>query len=204
MAALAVLPLFKMMQQQAITNAGFVIFGSQYRQKDEFGGKDLKDVITLVDIAKQSPNVNKNSISMMGVSRGSMMTYMAARQLPELKSLIIWAGASDLEHGLTIRPAMARVHQARIPNYTNDKKQQLRKRSALFWANELNKKTPILLLHGDADKAVDVSQAQKMAEKLTNLNHPHKLTIYKNDGHGLRKNRKEAYAEIVKWLEQHS
>jgi dipeptidyl aminopeptidase/acylaminoacyl peptidase len=193
-------PIISMLNKKNIIDAGFVVMGSQYREEDQFGGNDLNDVLALVEIGKQLPTVNSESVSMMGVSRGGMMTYMAARKLPELKSLIILAGPTDLARGLTIRPEMARVHQARIPNYKTNKEALLKERSVIHWAEELNPNTPILLLHGGKDVAVHVSHAQEMAKKLKSLNRPHELVIYPNDNHGLRKNKAAADDKVIAWL----
>lgn len=187
-----------------IAKAGYVIMGSQYRDEDEFGGKDLLDVFEIINIAKKLPNVDPESVSMLGVSRGAMMTYMAARQLPELKSLIIWAGQSDLEQALTFRPAMENVYKARIPQYSQNKQQALQQRSAIHWVNEISSDMPILLLHGDKDKRVNVSHAQSMADRLKALNHPHQLTIYENGSHSLKKHSKQVMTEIIQWLNKNS
>ncbi len=189
--------------QLMLADAGYVVLASQYREQDEFGGADLNDVIALVDIAKQNKLVDKQRISMFGVSRGGMMTYMAARKIPDLKTIIVWAGVTDAEAELAFRPEMERVYQARVPNYQHDKTAQLAKRSVLNWIDELNPNMPILLLHGDADKRVGVDNAKRLAEKLAKLNRPYHLSIYPDGDHGLRKYRKKAFSEIVEWLNQH-
>jgi len=197
-------PIIAILGKKDIIDAGFVVMGSQYRENDEFGGSDLNDVLALVEIGKQLPTVKSKSVSMMGASRGGMMTYMAARKLPELKSLVILAGATDLARGLTIRPEMARVHQARIPNYETNKEALLKERSVMHWAEELNPKTPILLLHGAKDIAVNVSHAQEIAKKLKGLNHPHELVIYPNGEHSLRKNKAAVDEKVITWLKINS
>jgi dipeptidyl aminopeptidase/acylaminoacyl peptidase len=193
-------PIIAILSKKNIIDAGFVVMVSQYRDNDEFGGSDINDVLTLVEIGKQLSTVKSESVSMMGASRGGMMTYMAARKLPELKSLIILAGATDLARGLTIRPEMEQVHQARIPNYETNKEALLKERSVIHWAEELNPKTPILLLHGGKDIAVHVSHAQEIAKKLKSLNRPHELVIYPNDNHGLRKNKAAVDEKVIAWL----
>lgn len=192
--------LLTMLRNTPIVDAGYVVMASQYRQEDEFGGKDLNDVLDLVTIGKSLPIVNSSSVHMMGVSRGGMMTYMAARKLKTLKSIIVWAGPTNLEGLLPLRPEMERVYQARIPNYKNQKSTELSKRSVINWSKELDPNLPILILHGDADKAVDVTHATTFAKQLEKNNQPHKLVVYENDDHGLRKNNKQAYNEIIQWM----
>ena len=178
--------------------------GSRYRQQDEFGGADLNDVLALVEIGAELPKTDQSKVNMMGVSRGGMMTYLAAKQLPNLKSIIVWAGQADLAKGLEIRPEMERVHKARIPNYKENKESELKQRSVMFWLDKLNPTLPILLLHGDADRAVHVSQSTRLASKLTDLNWPHKLVVYPNGNHGLSRHKKQAMNEVIGWLNQHN
>ena len=183
-----------------IVDAGYVMLASQYRTNDEFGGKDLNDVMQLVTIGQKLPHVNPSNIHMIGVSRGGMMTYMAARKLKTLKSITVWAGPTNLEGFLSYRPSMERVYQARIPQYETQKSAQLAERSVMKWSHELPSKLPILILHGDADKAVNVIHATTIAKQLEENKQPHKLVIYKGDNHGLRKNRQQAYQEIIQWM----
>lgn len=191
-------------QYMAVAKAGYVVMGSQYRQQDEFGGADLNDVLALVEIGAELPETDQSKVNMMGVSRGGMMTYLAAKLLPNLKSIIVWAGQSDLAKGLEIRPEMERVHKARIPNYKENKESELKQRSVMFWLDKLNPTLPILLLHGDADRAVHVSQSTRLASKLTDLNWPHKLVVYPNGNHGLSRHKKQAMNEVIGWLNQHN
>jgi len=194
------LSVLSVLANRPIVDAGYVMLASQYRTNDEFGGKDLNDVLKLVTIGQQLPNVNPSNVHMVGVSRGGMMTYMAARKLKTLKSITVWAGPTDLEGFLSYRPAMERVYKARIPHYKTQKSALLAERSVMTWSHELPPKLPILILHGDADKAVNVIHATTIAKQLEKNNQPHKLVIYEGDNHGLRKNRRQAYQEIVQWM----
>ncbi|WP_448569585.1 alpha/beta hydrolase family protein [Thalassotalea ganghwensis] len=190
----------QILKQLPLVKQGAIVIGSQYREQDEFGGKDLNDVHNLIDIAKQLPQVQPGKINMVGVSRGGMTSYMVAKERSDINKLVIWAGNSDLAKALEYRPEMERVYQYRIPNYSKNKALEIEKRSAINWVEKLDQNISILLLHGDADKRVDVSQAEIMADKLTQLNRPHKLVIYPNGSHNLKRYNKEVYQEIGNWF----
>lgn len=192
--------ILQMLRQMPLVKQGAIVVGSQYRKQDEFGGKDIQDVHQLIDIAKTLPQVKPGNIDMIGVSRGGMTSYMVAKERNDIDSLVIWAGNSDLEKGLTIRPEMENVYQQRIPNYENDKAQQLFNRSAIKWVDSLDKNIRILLLHGDKDKRVNVVHATDMDKKLTQLDREHKLVVYKGGDHGLRKYQKQVNQEISNWI----
>ncbi|GGY88085.1 hypothetical protein GCM10011613_36410 [Cellvibrio zantedeschiae] len=198
-----------MMNFFPMAEQGFVVIGSQYRGfikgipnsgEDEFGGKDLSDVLKLVELAGAFPQVDSKKIGMYGFSRGSMMTYMAAKQSPKISAIAVAGGVVDLAAELKFRAEMENVYKDRIPNYAIQKEQALAERSALLWADKIPKSTHILLLHGGNDERVDVANAKAMDKKLTELKHPHKLVIYEGDNHSIGNHRKEMQDELVAWF----
>ncbi|MGB1263116.1 MAG: alpha/beta hydrolase family protein [Cognaticolwellia sp.] len=200
-----------------IAAQGFVVIGSQYRGTftrnkaldDEFGGKDVDDVLALLDFI---PNINAadaEKVGMFGASRGGMQTYLALKQAKQaqpaqkIKAVAVIAGVSDLEIGLQQRPAMEKVYKKRIPNYENNKAAELEKRSVLKWLDELPDNVPMLLLHGTADKRVSVEQSKTLAAALDESGIPNKLELYPNDNHGLVANKAKATREIVAWFRKY-
>ncbi|MEM9101859.1 MAG: prolyl oligopeptidase family serine peptidase [Pseudomonadota bacterium] len=154
------------------TEQGFMVMASQYRGHskkregfDEFGGADVGDVIKLLDLAKQMPEVDKDNIFVYGVSRGGMMTYMTLKQRDDINAVATIAACTDLISELDFRPAMERVYKKRIPDYQNKKLSSLKNRSVYYWADQLPKHTPILILHGSEDKRVSVQNAYKLTGK---------------------------------------
>ena len=47
--------------------------------REEFGGKDVNDVLNLIKLAQSLPFVEPTKIVMLGFSRGGMMTYLAIK-----------------------------------------------------------------------------------------------------------------------------
>jgi dipeptidyl aminopeptidase/acylaminoacyl peptidase len=171
--------------------------------QDEFGGAEVNDVLALWPILQQSPAADMEKVAMFGESRGSMMTFLAAKSLPGLKAVISSAGVSDLAEEIKFRPAMEKVFKARIPFYQIRKDQALKERSVVHFIDQIPATLPILLLHGSADQQVDVKNSEQLATLLQQRLQPHKLVIYPLDNHGLRKNRQQADAEIVAWLDKY-
>jgi len=193
-----------------IAMEGYVVIGSQYRGasarfipnngQDEFGGKDINDVIKLIDIAKEIPEADTTKLGMVGWSRGVMQSYIASQSIPSLKALIAIAGNSDIEKALAWRPKMENVYNARVPNFAKNRTSELESRSVSKWLDKIPSSMSILLLHGDKDKRVNVEQSKSLAAQLEERKHPHKLVIYPNDNHGLIRHRKEMMQEITSWL----
>lgn len=188
---------------------GFLVLATQYRGlqeepgrpgSDEFGGADVRDVTRLIELAAQIPGADPDNLFMLGASRGGMMSFMAARRSQGIKAMAVIAGVSDLQADLAHRPEMERLYAARIPGYATNKRRALAERSVLRWPRELPSRMPLLLLHGDRDDRVHVSNAIKLHLRLNQIGHPNKLVVYAGDDHMLSRHRKQAMAEVVAWF----
>ena len=196
-----------------MAKAGYVVVASQYRGStegnarqsgaDEFGGRDVNDVLRLIDLSVTLPGVDADNIFMLGASRGGMMNYLVARRRSDIRAMATIAAPTDLLAGLQWRPEMERVYRELIPGYDNNKQAALESRSALRWAEQLPAGMPVLALHGEADDRVNVSDSRAMADRLKALDRPHKLVVYAGDNHGLQQNRVAARQEILDWFGRH-
>ncbi len=213
---------------------GFGQDGGQHpTDVDEFGGRDVEDVLNLIKLLDNfesgayrrtvdrgvNPPVNlagsidPSRIAMFGWSRGGMMTYLALRRLRErsqqhkIKTAIVGAGLADLFDSEMRRPGLATgVHQPLIPCYDDNRHQVLKDRSAVFWADQLPRDIPILLLHGTADSAVDISQARRMYVELHRHTREHAAIFVEGVDHGFRNGqmfRPLRTLMVSKWLQTH-
>lgn len=207
---------FVMHELMPLAEQGFVVIASNYRGQhnwgknsvmnagdDEFGGAELADVKALLPIAQGIKDADPSRLAMWGHSRGGMMTYMLAKTMPELKTIVVGAGPTDLAKELEIRPEMERVYKARIPDYASSKVAALTERSVLLWSEQLPADLPILIQHGDQDKQVSVGGAEQLALKLKALKRPHQLLIYPGADHGFNPVRAKAQQDMIHWLKQH-
>ena len=202
----------KLLLQAELAQAGYVVIGSQYRGAsarfiknngaDEFGGADVKDVTTLVDVAADIPMADTNNIALVGWSRGAMQSYLAARELDNVHAIVGIAGVGDLEKELNWRPKMENVYRERIPGYDQTKSTALAERSVINWLDKLPD-APVLLLHGSEDKRVNPEQSRLLAAALDNAEHTNKLVIYEGDNHSLVKNRQTMQQEVIAWLDEY-
>lgn len=186
-----------------LANEGYIILASNYRVQDEFGGKDLNDVLHLIHVADQLENADTSKIGMFGWSRGGMMTYLSLKESNRIKTAVIGNGASDLFSAIEKRPELERdVLSECIPNYWINKEQELKKRSAIYWADSLNKKSSLLLLCGSLDAQVDYQQSVKMAAKLDSINYTCTLKVYETN-HAFQGKRNDLNAELINWFNAH-
>ncbi len=180
--------------------AGYVIVGSNYREKDEFGGAEINDVLHLFETIKEIPKADNENIGMLGWSRGGMMTYLALQKTDKIKTAVVGNGATDLFNTLEFRPKMEeKVFAECIPNYWENKETELKKRSAIYWPNELNKNTSLLILNGTKDTRVHPSQAADFYKKLIEIDYDVTLKSYDTD-HFFSDKKEELNKELMDWF----
>jgi dipeptidyl aminopeptidase/acylaminoacyl peptidase len=136
-----------------LANQGYIIIGSNYREKDEFGGAELNDVLNLTETAKYIEKADPNCIGMFGWSRGGIMTYLSLKESNKIKTAIVGNGITDLFDQIKDRPKMETGVIAKcVPNYWENKDVELKKRSAIYWTDKMNRNSSLLILTGTEDK----------------------------------------------------
>ncbi len=188
-----------------LAQEGFVVIGCNYRGggksegQDEFGGADVNDVLNLIEVVEEIPKADANNIGMYGFSRGGMMTYLTLPKTDRIKAAVIVGGPTDKT--IIDRPNMeTMVYSELIPDYWNQKEEELKKRSAVYFADRLPRDVPILLLHGNIDWRVKSTHALNMALEFEKYRIPYRLKIFEGAGHTIREFQVEKEQEIVSWF----
>lgn len=189
---------------------GYLVFASNYRGNDggsgeeEFGGAEIADVTTLLDIASHHPGFDGKNRFMLGASRGGMMTYLAIKHGAALNAAATFGGVSDVRATIAHRPEMKlKVYAKRIPDFEANCEAAYDARSAVQWPETL-KSVPLLIAHGSADDVVLPEQSQKLAAALASVNASHRLVIYENGNHPLSTHVDAWIQEIMNWFTAHS
>ena len=180
---------------------GYVVLASQYRKEDEFGGKDVNDILNLFPIAKEIPFCDTNTIGMEGWSRGGMMTYRVLSLTDKLKCAVIISGLADIFRSEKNNNELAKVYYKLFGTEEEgefiDRKKE---RSAVHFADKISKETKILLIHGKADDKVSHLDSIEMYN-LFKLNGVEcELKLIENGDHYLKKNRKEISELRKRWF----
>lgn len=189
-----------------IANKGYVIIGSQLRGNvvsegfDEFGGKDVNDVLSLLDIIDQLPNVDKTRIGVFGWSRGVMTNFLMLKKTNRIKTNIAIAGQADLLDNK--RLDMFGVFRQRIPDYAKDSIAALKTRSSLLSIDSIqNKQLTNFIIQGNKDEKVSIDNAFKFYSKLNTSNYITRLLVYENENHSLEKVRNYSLVNVIEdWL----
>lgn len=192
-----------------LAKKGYVVIASQYRGnggsegEEEFGGKDVNDVVILTEVLKDIDGADIDRIGMYGWSREGMMTYIALTKTDKIKVAVIGGGVADSFTTISNRPSMETVYEELIPNYKENKEEELTKRSAVKWANKFSKNTPILILHGNADWRVKPEQSLKLALEFEKNRIPYRLIIFEGGDHGVTEHSREVNWQVTNWFNRY-
>jgi dipeptidyl aminopeptidase/acylaminoacyl peptidase len=187
-----------------LAESGFVVVASQYRGadggegRDEFGGSDVRDVLSLFPLVRGLGYVDMSNVFMLGFSRGGMMTYLAIRDGAPIRAAAVIGGVSDLPALAAYRPRFLAIWSSMWPSFDRDGEEQMLERSAIRWPERLNK--PLLLLHGVADRRVPLDQSLRLAAALRGSGRTVELRVFPGDGHELGAHSRERDHEVIVWF----
>lgn len=188
---------------------GYVVAASQYRGnggsegQEEYGGSDINDVLNLIPLLQSQTSVNINKLGMFGWSRGAMTSLLTIKKTNKIKAVVLGGPSTNLVRGIIDRPLLDEWWSKFIPNYNINKEEVLKKRSAIYWVNELPKNVPILLLQGENDKALPVDYTLDFAKEFSKHKVPYKLIKFEDGNHALKKYKNEVFEQLFLWFERH-
>lgn len=186
--------------------SGYVIAASQYRGSvggegmEEFGGKDVNDVLNLFPLFNQLRQADTSRIGMFGWSRGGMMTYLTLTRTNRIKAAVVGSGLADLFKAIESRPEFDTLWARIIPNFTTHKQEELKQRSATYFADKINKNTPILILQGTADWRVPTNQVLDLVNIFYRNKQPFRFILYEGGQHSLSEHKVDYDRQIENWF----
>ncbi|HEX2605998.1 MAG TPA: prolyl oligopeptidase family serine peptidase [Flavisolibacter sp.] len=193
-----------------VASWGYIVVGSQYRGnmggegKEEFGGRDVNDVVNLIPVLAAMPGADTSRIGMYGWSRGGMMTYRALTLTNKIKAAVVGSGMANAYTNIRKRPEMDTfVFSQLLPDYAHNRDRGLKERSAVYWADQINKATPLLILQGSADWRVSPDEALEMVQKLYEVKHPLRFILFEGGQHSLVEHRAEVDRQVKDFLDRY-
>ena len=187
---------------------GYVVFASNYRGNagsegvEEFGGADVRDVLRLLAIAREIPMFDGKNAFMIGHSRGGMMTELALKAGAEVNAAVAIAGIGDARKLVDYPNVLNNVLVPLVPGFAEDRQTALEARSAVLWPEAI--RVPLLLLHGDNDKDVNVSDSVALHGAIQAIGGVSELVIYPGGSHALVRNWDDVVARSLAWMEAYS
>jgi dipeptidyl aminopeptidase/acylaminoacyl peptidase len=167
----------------------------------DFGGGDLRDILTGLDAASDVMPVNPKRIGIFGWSYGGYMTMWALTQTNRFKAAVSGAGLSDwLSYYGTNG-----IDTWMIPFFGKsvyDDPAVYAKSSPITFIKSVH--TPTLMVGGTLDDEVPITQSYEYWHALKDLHVPAQLVVYPGEGHLFYKpaDQVDVFRRIVGWFDR--
>jgi dipeptidyl aminopeptidase/acylaminoacyl peptidase len=181
-------------------------YGQQFSDGcvNDWGGGDYRDLMKGVDEAlARFPYLDKNRMGVMGGSYGGYMTNWVVTQTDRFKAAVASASLANLIsfYGTSLYQDLIHAEFNGFP-WEGDNFEKLWERSPLKHIK--NAKTPLLLIHGELDNDVHITQAEEMYTALRRRGVEAVFVRYPGEGHGFRepRHRHDQLVRTLDWFGQ--
>ncbi|GAE34226.1 alpha/beta hydrolase family protein [Halalkalibacter akibai] len=147
---------------------GFVVIAPFYRGnkggegQEDFCGDDREDAFSAFDLIQSLPQVQSDSIHILGFSRGGVMALLTGQARPQAASIVCWNGVTDMvltyEERIDLRRMMKRVIGGTPSKYP----ERYKWRTPLHFIDDIQSR--ILIIHGAKDEHVSLKHAELLAK----------------------------------------
>ncbi len=169
------------------------------RARNDWGGGDFQDILDGVDLLEKEGVVDPQRLAIGGWSYGGYMAAWAVANSPRFKTAIVGAGVIDIG-------AMALTTDTPdyLPGYFGD---PLRNRSVYDQHSPIrhasNIRVPVLILHGEQDKRVPLSQGEMLYRALRFNGTPVEMVTYPRGPHWFfeQAHGRDVQQRVLDWLD---
>ncbi|KAL2040591.1 hypothetical protein N7G274_006570 [Stereocaulon virgatum] len=181
-----------------LVNAGYTILCPNYRggsgrgedhasqARGGMGTKDYSDIISLVSKGISMGLIDEHKVAIGGYSQGGFLSYVAVtREDFPFKAAVCGAGVTDWDMMTmtSISPWLEGECAGCAPWETTSSDTKGRHGSPIWHMKDAKRKTPILILHGEADVQVPVTQAIAFHRGCLNYDWPCEMVTYPRGQH---------------------
>lgn len=178
--------------------------GAKFASKayGDWGGKDFEDILAGVDALVEKGLTDPDRLGVVGWSYGGYMTSWAVSQTKRFKAAVAGAAVTNL---------LSMQGTCDIPLFLPDQfgsspyrePQVFLERSPVFFAHQVT--TPILVVHGESDVRVPVTQGRELYQALKEAGVKCKLVTFPREGHSFKEpgHQRVLLEETLQWLDQH-
>jgi acetyl esterase/lipase len=200
---------------QDICNQGFVVANVDYRYVTEkISTKDLLgDIETAVNYVADAANKYgyvKKGYHIVGISAGAHLALLYGYTKKNMKSITALCAPSRLDSPEALEFVIKNGHLDIIEKLAGAKLNANGTNPSFVAISPFNNisNIPTLLIHGDADPLVNVSQSQNLYAELKGKGVETKLIIREGKGHDVGMNSPDTEAQNIKditeWIIQHN
>ena len=160
-----------------------------------------QDVLAALPFLARHPFIDAERIAVVGGSYGGYLSAWLLTQSKRFKTAVIHAGVFDLVSQYASDFPWGRQHTYGSLPWEDPK--ELSRWSPSYRADQI--RTPVLLLHGERDFRVPVSQSLLFHNVLTGRGIPSRIVLFPNESHNIN-GREQAqiwWQEVFQWLHRH-
>jgi dienelactone hydrolase len=146
------------------------------------GGAEFTDIIAGVDLLIAEGVADAGRLSISGWSHGGFMAAWAVTRTDRFRAAVVGAGVADW--GLQVAHGELGTQEAALGGSTGWEGPGPHPHDAvspISYASAIT--TPVLILHGERDTNVPLSQAVYLQRALSHYGVPHQLAVYPGGGH---------------------
>ena len=202
---------------QLLAGAGFLVlsvnprgsttYGSDFSAAvfEDWGGEDYLDLMAAVDTVCRRPYVDERRLGLHGYSYGGYMSAWIAGHSDRFRAAVIGAPVTNLVSMYGQTDIAASFGERQWGGLPHDNLEHYLERSPLTYADRVT--TPLLLLHGEADIRVPISQSEELFTALKRRGKTVELVRFPDCSHlfmrvGHPALRQEYYDRAVGWLQR--
>jgi len=168
----------------------------------DWGGKPFEDLMKGLDhVEKTYPFIDKNREAALGASYGGYMANWVLGHTDRFKCIVSHDGVFNTESAYgTTEELWFNEWEFKGPPWKN--RELYRKFSPHLFVEKF--KTPTLVIHGQLDFRLDVSEGFQLFTTLQRLKVPSKMLYFPDEGHWVLKpqNSRLWYKTVNEWVEQ--
>ncbi len=188
-----------------INPRGSIGYGQQFADGtlQNWGGGDYRDLIAGIDTALvRFPFLDGTRMGVTGGSYGGFMTNWMVTQTDRYRAAVTLASVSNLVsfYGTSLYQLLIETEFNGLPW---DNFEDLLKYSPIMHVDRV--KTPTLIVHGENDMDVPITQAEEFYIALRKLGVPTKFIRYPNEGHGFAQPQHQVHyiEQLMAWMDQY-
>lgn len=185
------------LSKQFFTSRGFVVadvnyrgstgYGRAYRDAldGEWGVVDVQDCLDVARHLAETGQVDGDRMAIRGGSAGGFATLAALAFHDDLAAGTSYFGVADLTRLAELTHKFESRYLDTLVGPYPEVKAAYEERSPVHHAAGID--APVLLLQGEADQVVPLSQAEAMVDALDANDVPHDLRVFEDEQHGFRR-----------------
>ncbi len=178
--------------------------GPEFTEADfqDWGGRDYQDVEDGVDFLVAQGIADPARLAIGGWSFGGYMTAWTVTHTDRFKAAMVGAGVTDIYSMATTTDIAPSFQDGYFGKFATNR-QDYDKHSPVRYLDQCH--TPVLVLHGEADKRVPMSQGQEFYYGLRFLGREAEFVHYPREPHIFteREHQRDSLERMLEWYDAH-